>query len=223
MSLHIDIVTLFPQFFSSPLQESILKRAQDEEKVTIHIHNLRDWTQDRHKTVDDKPFGGGAGMVLKPEPLDECLESLGKGTWKVLLDPHGKPMSQEKAKELSGKKRIVLIAGHYEGVDYRVKEHLIDEEISVGDFVTMGGEAPALCVTEAIVRLLPGVLGNEASSQEESFQSGLLEYPQYTRPRNYKGWEVPETLISGNHKEIQSWRKKKAKEITLKRRPDLIE
>lgn len=232
MSLQFDIVTLFPDFFKSPLGESILKRAQHEGKVKIVIHNLRDYTHDRHKTADDKPFGGGAGMLMKPEPLFECIEAIQKEKERgrsrplkghvVLLGPHGEPFSQKLAMRLAKQKRIILIAGHYEGVDHRVREHLVDQEISIGDFVTMGGEAPSLCVIEAVTRLIPGVLGNHESLQSESFQSGQLEYPQYTRPRNFRGWQVPDVLVSGNHREVAKWRKEASHKITRERRDDLL-
>ena len=222
MTFEIDVVTLFPAFFESPLQESILKRAQKEGLVKIRIHNLRDYTHDRHKTADDKPFGGGAGMLMKPEPIFECVETLSPKAWKILLDPHGRPLTQKVAEELAKKKHLVLIAGHYEGVDHRVREHLMDDEISVGDFITMGGEAPAFCVMEAVIRLLPGVLGNEDSIKHESFQHGHLEYPQYTRPRDFRGWKVPDILVSGHHREVEKWRKEMAGEMTRQARPDLI-
>lgn len=228
MGLAIDVVTLFPEFFSSPLKESILKRAGQDRKVSIQIHNLRDYTHDRHQTADDRPFGGGAGMVMKPEPIFECVEKIqksrpaGRQGWVVVLDPAGEPLTQKLAEKLSRKRRLILIAGHYEGVDHRVHEHLADQEISVGDFITMGGEAPALCLIEAVVRLVPGVLGNKNSLTQESFHSGLLEYPQYTRPREYRGWSVPEVLISGNHPEVEKWRRETAQKITAGRRPDLV-
>lgn len=222
MKRSIDIVTLFPGFFETPLQESILKKAQERKLIDIRLRNLRDWTHDRHKKVDDKPFGGGAGMVFKPEPIFECIEDIGKDAWVVLLDPHGERMTQKTAKNLLKKKKLILIAGHYEGVDYRVKKHLVNQEISIGDFITMGGEAPALCLIEAIVRLIPGVLGNKESVKHESYESGLLEYPQYTRPRNFRGWKVPETLISGNHKQVDVWRRAMAQKITREKRPDLL-
>lgn len=220
----IDVVTLFPAFFEGPLQASILKRAQKAGVIEIAVHNLRDYTYDRHKTADDKPFGGGPGMVMKPEPIFECVEAIqekfGKGRT-ILLDPHGKPLNQKLAGQLARKKHLVLISGHYEGVDYRVHKHLVDQEISVGDFITMGGEAPALCLIEAVARLVPGVLGNEASIHEESFQAGGLEYPQYTRPREYRGWKVPEILLSGNHKEVAKWREEASHWVTRKKRADL--
>ena len=162
-------------------------------------------------------------MVIKPEPVFECLEDISdEKSWVILLSPHGKPFVQEKASELSGREHLILIAGHYEGLDYRIHEHLVDEEISIGDFVTMGGEAPALCVIEAVVRLVPGVLGNSESIKHESFQSGHLEYPQYTRPRDFRGWKVPEVLVSGNHKEVEDWRKRQARKMTREKRPDLV-
>ena len=222
MSFEIDLVTLFPSFFDSPFQESLLLRAQKNKLVNLRVHNLRDYTHDRHKTADDKPFGGGPGMIMKPEPIFECVEAIrGKG-WVVLMDPQGKPLTQKRAKALSQKKHLILIAGHYEGVDHRVREKLVDEEISVGDFVTMGGEAPALCVIEAVVRLLPGVLGNEDSLKSESFKTGMLEYPQYTRPRNFLGLKVPEVLLSGNHRQLEAWRNEMSREVTRKKRPDLV-
>ena len=222
LMLTIDIATLFPDFFKSPLEESLLEKAQAKGLVKIRAHDLRDWTHDRHKTADEKPFGGGAGMVMKPEPIFECVEAIGKGAWVVLLDPQGEPMSQTLAAKLAKKKHLVLIAGHYEGVDQRVKDHLIDQEISVGDFITMGGEAPALCLIEAVVRLMPGVLGNEESIKHESFQTGMLEHPHYTRPREYRGWKVPDVLVSGDHKELDTWRKKIAEQVTRRKRPDLL-
>jgi len=222
MALQIDIVTLFPGFFESPLEESLLEKARAKGLVKIRAHNLRDWTHDRHKTADDKPFGGGAGMVMKPEPIFECVEALGGKPWVVLLDPQGEPMSQGLAEKLAKKKHLVLIAGHYEGVDQRVKDHLVDQEISVGDFITMGGEAPALCLIEAVTRLLPGALGNAESVKHESFQLGMLEHPHYTRPREFRGWKVPDVLVSGDHKELDAWRKKTAEQVTRAKRLDLV-
>jgi len=236
MSLLIDVVTLFPDFFKSPLKQSILKRAQEEESVIIRVHNLRDYTHDRRRTVDDKPYGGGAGMLMKPEPIFECVEALQeeklkrseaskssriKG-WVVSIDPHGEPLTQKRAQNLRRKKRLILLAGHYEGIDHRVREHLVDQEISVGDFITMGGEAPALCLIEAVTRLIPGVLGNSHSLKHESFQTGKLEYPQYTRPRDFRGFQVPEVLVSGHHREVSEWRHTRALEMTKKKRPDLL-
>lgn len=222
MAFRMDVVTLFPEFFKGPLQESLLKKAQQKGLLKMQVHNLRDYTHDRHKTADDKPFGGGAGMLLKPEPLFECVEAIRKKAWVVLMDPRGQPFKQETAARLARKKHIILIAGHYEGVDERVREHLVDQEISVGDFVTMGGEAPALCVIEAVARLLPGVLGNVDSAADESFQAGRLEYPQYTRPRVYRNWAVPDVLVSGDHEKVKRWREEASLKITRERRPDLL-
>ncbi len=228
MSLQIDVVTLFPTFFDSPLKESILKRAQKNKKVRINLNDLRDYTHDRHKTADDKPFGGGAGMVMKPEPIFECVEAIQKKKkarskpWVIMMGPHGKRLDQKIAAKLSKKKHIVIIAGHYEGIDYRVNEHLVDQEISMGDFITMGGEAPALCLIEAVTRLLPGVLGNKESIMHESFQIDRLEHAQYTKPREYRGLKVPEVLLSGNHREVQKWRDQSSLELTKKNRPDLL-
>jgi len=223
MALEIDIVTLFPDFFESPLQQSLLKRAQADGLIKVRVHNLRDWAHDKHQTVDDSPFGGGPGMVFKVEPMMACLNEVGAGSWKILLDAHGELLSPKIAEGLAQKKKIVLIAGHYEGMDYRIKEHLVDQMISVGDFITMGGEAPALCLIEALTRFIPGVLGNEASLTDESYSGGLLEYPQYTRPREFNGWDVPEVLFSGDHARIKKWRDKTAWELTQKHRPDLAE
>jgi tRNA (guanine37-N1)-methyltransferase len=220
MPLEIDIVTLFPDFFKGPLEESLIEKAQKKGLVKIRVHNLRDYTHDKHQTADDKPFGGGPGMVMKPEPIFECIESIRKKGWVVLMDPQGEPLTQKRAKELSSRKHLILICGHYEGIDQRVKDHLVDQEISVGDFITMGGEAPALCVTESVMRLVPGVIGNSESLAEETFEEGL-EYPHYTRPRDFRGWEVPEVLISGNHKEVKKWREKMGRQNTQKKRPDL--
>jgi tRNA (guanine37-N1)-methyltransferase len=223
MAFNIDIVTIFPPFFQGPLQESLLKKAQEKGRVKIRVHNLRDYTQDKHKTVDDKPFGGGPGMILKPEPIFDCVEDIERSTskaWKIILDPQGERMSQPLAEKLAKKKHLVLICGYYEGVDARVSEGLVDQQISIGDFITMGGGAPALCLIEAVVRLLPGVLGNQDSLKHETFDAGL-EYPQYTRPREYRGMKVPEVLISGNHKQVEKWRQEVAHKATEKRRPDL--
>lgn len=222
MPLEIDIVTLFPDFFESPLKQSLLKRAQADGLIKIRVHNLRDWARDKHHKTDDTPFGGGPGMVFKVEPMHACLKEIGAGAWKILLDAHGELLKPQLAQDLAQKKKIVLIAGHYEGMDYRIKEHLVDQMISVGDFITMGGEAPALCLIEALTRFVPGVLGNEESTEEESFSGGMLEYPQYTRPREYNGWEVPEVLFSGNHAKIKKWRNETAEKLTRKHRPDLL-
>lgn len=221
------MVTIFPDFFKGPLHESLIKKAREKEWIRVRVHSLRDYTHDRHKTVDDKPFGGGPGMVMKPEPIFECVEAIrkkalpaGRQGWMILMDPQGAPLTQKLAKKLAAKKHLVLICGHYEGVDQRVKDHLVDQEISVGDFITMGGEAPALCLLESVIRLIPGVIGNKESLAEETFEEGL-EYPQYTRPRVYKGWKVPDVLASGHHAEVKKWRRETAREMTRKKRPDL--
>jgi tRNA (guanine37-N1)-methyltransferase len=226
--LRIDVVTIFPEFFHWPFSHSLLKIAQSKRKVRLEAHNLRDFTEDSHRTVDERPFGGGAGMVMKPEPVFKCVESLPDKGWVILLSPRGRPLTQEAARRLVKKRHLVLICGHYEGVDERVSEYLIDEEISIGDFVTMGGEAPALCLIESVVRLFPGVLGNPDSLKEESFGTHLnktsygLEFPQYTRPRSFRNWQVPEVLVSGNHRAIEAWRRKESAAITRKRRPGLL-
>ena len=223
----IDIVTIFPGFFKDPLGESLIKKAQDKQLIDVRVHDLRKYTHDRHKTVDDKPFGGGPGMVMKPDPIFECVEDIRAkhpGGRVILLDARGERLTQKKAQDFAGRKHLILLCGHYEGIDHRVHEHLADELISIGDFVTMGGEAPSLCLIEAVVRLLPGVIGNQASLKEESFLQDVengLEYPQYTRPRDFRGWKVPDVLVSGNHAEMKKWRSQGSREVTKKRRPDL--
>jgi tRNA (guanine37-N1)-methyltransferase len=220
--MKIDILTLFPEMFKGPFDESIIKRAQEKGKVKIKIHPLRNWAKDKHKTIDDRPFGGGTGMVLMVEPIDQALKELKKKDTKViLLTPQGKVFNQKQAQKLSKEKHLLFICGHYEGVDERIRKHLVDEEISIGDYILTGGEIPAMVVSETIVRLLPGVLEKPAAIQEESFSQPLLEYPQYTRPANFKGWPVPEILLSGDHQKIKEWRKKQAQKRTKKRRPDL--
>ena len=262
--MRFDIVTIFPEFFGGPLDYGIVRRAREAGLVETHVHDLRDFTHDRHRTVDDRPFGGGAGMVMKPEPLFEAVESLlGKGvagnvpaeTATVLLSAAGKLFRQETARRFARVERIVLLCGRYEGVDERVAEHLATDEISIGDFVLSGGELPAAMILDAVTRLIPGALGNEDSAVNESFSKaaentereqflecaetsgeafrgrrhapgaadrGILDYPHYTRPQNFRGWEVPEVLISGNHEEIRRWRRKMALEKTLRNRPDLL-
>lgn len=250
--MKFEIVTIFPDFFRGPLDYGILRRAREAGLVEFRLHDLRAFTRDRHKTVDDRPFGGGEGMVFKPEPIFECVESLGVAQKEkrapalesvVLLSAAGQRFDQAMAQELAQVQRVVLICGRYEGVDERVAEHLADRELSVGDFVLSGGEIGAALVADAVVRLLPGALGNEASSQQESFShagvapaesdgrsvpsstcgsGGLLDYPHYTRPAEYRGWQVPEVLSRGNHEEIRRWRRRKALEKTLRNRPDLL-
>jgi len=228
--VQIDILTLFPQMFQSPFSTGILKRAIDHELVRINIHNIRDCTHDKHHTVDDYAYGGGAGMVLKPEPIFEAVESIKAGIKDeagelpvILLTPQGRLFSQQIAQELSQYSHLVFICGHYEGFDERVREHLATDEISIGDYVLTGGEVPAMVVIDAVVRLLPGVLGSELSPREDSHVAGLLEYPQYTRPPSYRGWLVPEVLLSGNHAQIAGWRREQSIRRTYERRPELLD
>ncbi len=234
--MKIHILTLFPGMFVGPFSESIIKRAQDRGLVEIAIHNIRDYTADRHHVVDDSPYGGGPGMVLKPEPLfeavvavkserGECGESeRGKSELPVLLlTPQGRLFDQRAAEELAKYEEMILICGHYEGVDERVREHLVTDEISIGDYILSGGELAAMVVVDALVRQLPGVLGSGESVGEDSHSSGLLEYPQYTRPQSFRGWEVPEVLLSGNHAAIARWRREQSLRRTIRRRPDLLE
>jgi tRNA (guanine37-N1)-methyltransferase len=254
--MRFDLITIFPEFFSGPLEHGIVRRARKAGIIQVHMQDLREFTKDRHRTVDDRPFGGGEGMVLKPEPLFEAVESLlgysigdasnpgarNSDTAVVLMSAAGKLFDQETARRFSQLERIVLICGRYEGVDERVAEHLATEEISVGNFVLSGGELPALLVMDAVTRLLPGALGNEASSQNESFSTSsfakaatapsrskqakpetmLLDFPHYTRPAEFRGWKVPEVLIGGNHAEAAKWRREAALEKTRRNRPDLL-
>jgi len=217
----IDVLTLFPGMFASVIGESILKRAQAKGLAEIRIHNLRDWTSDNHRTADDKPFGGGAGMVMKIEPVWRALKELKNKSQVILLTPQGKKLDQRLIKRLARKKRLILICGHYEGVDERIRA-LADEEISIGDYILTCGELPAMVLIDSIVRLIPGVLGGGDSTKFESFESGILEYPQYTRPAEFRRMKVPPVLLSGDHKNIEAWRKAKALKRTLERRPDLI-
>jgi len=261
--MKFEIITIFPDFFRGPLQHGIVRRALEAEIIDVRVHDLRAFTHDRHRTVDDRPFGGGEGMLLKPEPIFECAESLavsprevriaGRATESViLLSPRGELLTQDVAAQLAALDRLVLICGRYEGVDERVSEHLADREISVGDYVLSGGELPAALVVDAVSRLLPGALGNESSARQESFtgaaqgksgarkkgteengtpsvpdstcaSGGLLDYPQYTRPADFRGMKVPEELVSGNHDEIRRWRRRRALEKTFHHRPELLE
>ncbi|OGN98013.1 MAG: tRNA (guanosine(37)-N1)-methyltransferase TrmD [Chloroflexi bacterium RBG_13_51_36] len=226
--MRIDILCLFPETFVSPLNQSIVKRAREQGLADIVIHNIRDYTHDRHHTVDDYPYSGGPGMVLKPEPIFEAAEAVKQqiGVAEVptiLLTPQGRPFSQSVAQELALYPHLILICGHYEGFDERVCEYLATDEISIGDYVLSGGELAALVVVDAIVRLVPGVLGSEDSASSDSHSDGLLEYPQYTRPQVYRGWSVPSILLSGNHGEIAQWRRRQAILRTAKRRPELLE
>jgi len=230
--VQIDILTLFPQMFQGPFSTGIFQRAIDRKLVNVNIHNIRDYTHDKHHTVDDYAYGGGAGMILKPEPIFEAVESvksdisLGKSDGElpvILLTPQGRLFSQQIALELSEYSHLILICGRYEGVDERIREHLVTDEISIGDYVLSGGELAAMVMVDAVVRLLPGVLGSEASPLDDSHSTGLLEYPQYTRPAIYRGWSVPELLLSGNHAQIAKWRREQAIIRTLERRPELLD
>lgn len=221
--MRIDILTLFPEICRAPLHESIMKRAQAAGLLDLRIHNLRDWTTDKHRMTDDSPFGGGQGMVMKPEPIFAAVESLKTDqSTVVLMSPQGRTFSQTIAHEFSEKTHLIFICGHYEGVDHRVAEHLADAEISIGDYVLTNGAIAAVVVVDAVVRLLPGVLGDEQSAHDDSFSHGLLEAPQYTRPAQFREWKVPEILLSGNHAEIAAWRKREARKRTEENRPDLL-
>lgn len=230
--MHIEILSLFPQMFSSLLDGGLFKRALDHQLISINISNIRDFTHDKHHTVDDYPYGGGAGMVLKPEPIYEAVAAIKSGIVDqqepdkipvILLTPQGRLFSQPIAQELSGHSHLILICGHYEGFDERVRQHLVTDEISIGDYVLSGGELAAMIVTEAVIRLVPGVLGSAASPIDDSHAGGLLEYPQYTRPQVYRGWAVPEILLSGNHAKVAKWRREQAIIRTWNRRPDLLD
>jgi tRNA (guanine37-N1)-methyltransferase len=225
--MRIDVLTLFPEMFSGPLQASILGRAIEGGLVEVVLHNIRDYAEDKHHVVDDYPFGGGPGMVMKPEPLFAAAEAVAglepaKGHV-ILLTPQGRLLTQSIGDELSRRERLILICGHYEGVDERVREHLVDDEISIGDYVLSGGELPAMVLIDVVVRRLPGALGSEESLTEESHAQGLLEYPQYTRPAEFRGWQVPEVLLSGHHAQIAAWRRQQSILRTARRRPDLLE
>jgi tRNA (guanine37-N1)-methyltransferase len=221
--MKIDVLTLFPAMFAGPLDESIIKRARQRGILDLKIHDLRDWTHDQRRTVDDRPFGGGPGMLLKPEPLFEAIESLQREKTRVVLfSPAGRKFDQGIARELAQQEDLLFITGHYEGLDERVREALVDEELSIGDYVLTNGALPAMVVVDAVTRLLPGVLGDDGSSLDESFSHGLLEYPQYTRPAEFRGMKVPEVLLSGNHAEIEKWRREQAKLKTEANRPDLL-
>ena len=227
--MKFHIVTIFPEFFRGPFEHGVIQKAREAGLIEIHVHDLRTWTYDRHRTVDDRPFGGGEGMLLKAGPIFEAVEAVWperqgpEGSKVILLSAQGKKFDQAKAREFSELKELLLICGRYEGVDERVAEHLADEELSIGDYVLSGGELAAAIVVDAVARLQAGVLGNETSSVDESFsEEGLLDWPQYTRPAEFRGWKVPEVLIGGNHEEIRKWRKSAAREKTRRQRPDLV-
>jgi tRNA (guanine37-N1)-methyltransferase len=221
--IRFDILSLFPGLCAGAFAESILKKAQENRLIAVQCLNVRDWASDKHHLTDEPPYGGGAGMVMKPEPIFAAVESLrGERTHVIQLTPGGRRFSQQIATELSLKEHLILICGHYEGIDERVTEHLVDEELSIGDFVLSNGAIAAVVVVDAVARLIPGVLGDSTSAADESFASGLLEYPQYTRPQEFRGWKVPEILLSGNHAAIRQWREMKAREKTKIRRPDLL-
>jgi len=225
--MRIDVLTLFPEMFRGPFDASIVARAVEQGVARIELHNIRDWGEGRHRVVDDYPYGGGPGMVMKPGPLFQAVEAVqalepGPGRT-VLLTPQGRLLTQAVVNELAQLPRLILVCGHYEGVDERVREHLVDDEISIGDYVLSGGELPAMVLVEAVVRRLPGALGSEASLAEESHAQGVLEYPQYTRPADFRGWQVPDILLSGHHEEVRRWRRQQSLLRTARRRPDLLE
>jgi tRNA (guanine37-N1)-methyltransferase len=228
--MKIDILTLFPEICRAPLSESMMKRAQENKIVDLRIHNLRDWTTDKHHIVDDAPFGGGQGMVMKLEPIFAAVEELqnresrieNRESKIVLMSPAGRRLDQKMATKLSEESHLIVICGHYEGVDHRVIEHIVDLEISIGDYVLTNGAIAAVVLVDAVVRLLSGVLGHEQSAHDDSFSAGLLEAPQYTRPAEFRGWKIPEVLLSGNHAEIAKWRKEQALKRTKQNRPDLL-
>ena len=243
--MKVDIITLFPEICRAPLCESMMKRAQEGGALDLQIHDLRDWTTDKHHVVDDAPFGGGQGMVMKAEPIFSAVEELRGAIRKtsnaersrsnaeqsesenlnpkiILMSPAGRRLNQQMATRLSREPHLIIICGHYEGIDHRVVEHLVDEEISIGDYVLTNGAIAAVVLVDAVARLLPGVLGHELSASDDSFSSGLLEGPQYTRPADFRGWKVPDVLLSGNHAEIAAWRKKEALRRTREKRPDLL-
>src|ERR1041385_2430374 len=221
--MKIDVLTLFPEMFAGPLDVSMVARARKAGLLDLQIRNLRDWTHDRHKTVDDRPFGGGPGMVLKPEPIFEAVEALASEKTRVLMmAPTGRPFAQAAARELATEEHLLFLCGSYEGFDERIRT-LIDDEISIGDYVLTNGGLPAMVVIDAVTRLIPGVLGDDESAHDESFSHGLLEYPHYTRPAEFRGMKVPEVLLSGNHAEIEKWRREQAQLRTQERRPDLTQ
>jgi tRNA (guanine37-N1)-methyltransferase len=222
--MRIDIFTIFPEMFQSPFDASIIKRAREKGLVDIRTWNLRDWTTDKHKTTDDTPYGGGGGMIMKPEPIFAAVEAIkcDEKTPVILLTPQGRPFTQKVAEELAQQPRLLFICGRYEGVDERVRQHLVTDELSIGDYVLSGGELAAMVIVDAVVRLLPGALGDERAAAEDSHATGLLEGPHYTRPLNFRGWKVPDILRSGHHARVAEWRRQQALKRTLERRPDLL-
>jgi tRNA (guanine37-N1)-methyltransferase len=224
--IRFDVLSIFPEMLQSPLEFSLLKKAREKGLIEVGLHNIRDWAQDKHRMTDDAPYGGGCGMVMKVEPVARAVAAVkqaGEASLVVLLTPQGEIFNQTIATELARQKQIILICGRYEGFDERIREHLADREISLGDYILTGGELSALVVIDATARLIPGVLGNDASASGESFSQGLLEYPQYTRPAEYSGWPVPEVLLSGNHARIERWQRIEALRRTWRRRPELLE
>lgn len=223
MALKLDIITIFPEIFFGPFEASIVKRAREKELVDINVINLRDFATDKHKSVDDRPYGGGPGMVMTPEPLFEAVKSVRTPESKVLLmAPSGEAFKQKVAAELKEESHLIFICGHYEGIDDRVRQALVDRTISIGDYVLSNGNLAAMVIADAVIRLLPGALGCGESTEQESFSNGLLEYPQFTRPEVFEGMEVPEVLLSGNHKKIEEWRNEQSLLLTRQRRPDLF-
>lgn len=225
--MDFDIVTAFPPMFEGPLSLSILRRARERGLLTVRVHDLREFAQDRHRKVDDAPYGGGGGMVLMPGPLFAAVEAIRErhpsaSTRTILLCPQGRPYDQEQAKRLVAYERLILLCGRYEGVDERVREHLADEQISIGDYVLTGGEIPAMVLVDSLTRLLPGALGDEEAPRKDSFYEGRLDHPHYTRPPDFRGYKVPDVLLSGDHEEIAAWREARALEVTARKRPDLL-
>ncbi|BAB06198.1 tRNA (guanosine(37)-N1)-methyltransferase TrmD [Halalkalibacterium halodurans] len=225
--MKIDFLTLFPEMFQGVLHSSILKQAQERGAVSFRVVNFREYSENKHKKVDDYPYGGGAGMVLSPQPLFDAVEDLTKKSSStprvILMCPQGETFTQRKAEELAQAEHLILLCGHYEGYDERIRSYLVTDELSIGDYVLTGGELGAMVIADSVTRLLPAVLGNETSAQTDSFSTGLLEYPQYTRPADFRGWKVPDVLLSGHHQNIERWRKEQSLKRTLERRPDLLE
>jgi tRNA (guanine37-N1)-methyltransferase len=219
-----DILTLFPKLCAGAFTESILKKAQENRLIQVRCLNIRDWATDKHHVTDEPPYGGGPGMIMKPEPIFAAVESIRtERSHVILMSPGGRPFSQKLASELSGREHLIFVCGHYEGIDHRISEFLVNDELSIGDYVLSNGAIAAAVVVDAVARLVPGVLGDDDSARDETFSSGFLEYPQYTRPQQFRGWSVPEILLSGNHQAIQEWRSNQARQKTQQRRPDLLQ